>query len=160
MACAGRAWGTVAAFTSLRSAPRHQDIVFDQELFDLLLPKLEAFRRCVLRREPPLDNPDWFSHEAIRRLWSANNGTSVALGEPDDLTLVKKWRAVKEAEKVLASKGEAFGDRLRLRLAGAATGFLPDGSALALSNVKESYVEASVRKAHTRLLYKQPKGRK
>ncbi len=157
MACAGKEWGTVAAFTSLRQPPRHQDIVFDRELFDLLVPKLEAFWLCVQRREPPLDNPDWWSHDAIRRVWSANNGLSVALNTAEDTETVTKWRAAKAREKAAKDEAETLGDRLRLRMAGAAVGYLPDGSALALINVKETWVEAHLKKAHTRLLDKQPK---
>lgn len=157
-ACARRAWGSVGAFVGMRQAPRVQDIVFDPELFALMVPKLEEFWLRVQRKDPPLDNPEWFSHDAIRKLWSTNNGAAIALNSDEDLAIVREWRDFKAVAKAADAQVDSLGDRLRLKLAGAAIAYLPDGSALALSNVKETWVEAHKKAAHTRLLDK--KGRK
>lgn len=160
-ACSGSAWGAIAAFVSLRQAPREQDIVFDRELFELMVPKLEEFRRCVQRKEPPLDDLSWFSTEAIKKLWSAHNGLEINLTEVD-ARIVEDWCAAKSAKAEAEAKVESLGNQIRLRMAGAALAYLPDGQhALALSNVKEGLVEAYKRTAHTRLLFKELKrGRK
>jgi predicted phage-related endonuclease len=156
-ACAGRAWGSVGAFVGMRQPPRVQDIVFDAELFALMVPKLEEFWQRVRRKDPPLDAPEWFSHDAIRKLWSTNTGQIIALQADEDLELVKEWREQKSVKAAAEDRVESLGDRLRLRLAGAAIAYLPDGSAVALSNVKEGWVEAHTKAAHTRLLDKRRK---
>lgn len=159
-ACAGTEWGAIAAFVSLREAPRTQDVVFDRELFDLMVPRLEEFHWRVRERKPPVDQPGWFSSEAIKRIWSANNGTEIVLDEEAVVTATE-WRKWKDAESEAKEKASGLGDLLRLKLAGAAVGWLPGGCAVALSNVRETFVEAHKKAAHTRLLYKQPsKGRK
>lgn len=156
-ACSRRLWGAIAAFVSLRQPPREQDVVFDEELFKLMVPKLEEFQWRVQTKTPPLDTPEWFSHAAIRKIWSKNSGESIALTTEEDLGLVKAWLEAKAKKKAAEEEEEALGDRLRLRLNGAALAYVPDGGAVALSNVKETVVERHTKAAHTRLLWKQPK---
>jgi putative phage-type endonuclease len=161
-ACARRAWGSVGAFVSLREPPRVQDILFDKELFDLLVPRLEAFLDCVRRKEPPLDNVDWWSTEAIRKVWSKNNGETVVFDE-EGAELVRQWREAKAREKAAEAAVEVLGNRIRLLLEGSALGLLPagfGGGGVALSDVRETFVAAHRKAAHTRLLDKQPKGGK
>lgn len=159
-ACAGRAWGSIGAFVGMRQPPRVQDVIFDPELFALMVPKLDEFRLRVLRKDPPVNDPAWFSSDAIKRIWSANNGDEIVLDD-EAVTIAADWREWKDKESEAKAKASGLGDLLRLKLAGAAVGWLPGGCAVALSNVRETFVEAHRKAAHTRLLYKQPsKGRK
>ncbi len=158
-ACMKRNWGAVAAFVSLRQAPRGQDIVFDPELFRMMVPRFEEFLDRVKRKTPPTDNVDWWSTASIRRLWSANNGESIVF-DAETADVVTAWQNAKVAKKSAEEIEERLGNQIRLRLAGAALGYLPGGcAAVALSNVKETFIAAHKKAAHTRLLWK-PKGGK
>jgi len=158
--CAVRLWGSIGAFVSLRQPLRVQDIVFDRELFDLMVPGLEDFHRRLMRREPPVETPDWWSSESVRRVWWKNDGSSKVL-DSATAAIVRRWRGLKAARKRIEDAEEEYGKRIRLALEGAAFGFLPEGhggGGVALSNVKETVVAAHKKAAHTRLLDKQPKG--
>ena len=159
MACAGKAWGSVVAFTSLRKAPRHQDIVFDPELFALMVPKLEEFLSHVRRREPPRGDPGWWSTEAIRRVFSTDDGAPIAL-PAEAMDIVNRWEDLKAEEKSAKEAKDELGDRLRLLMGPAPMGYLPDGSALTLKVTKETVVPAYTRAAFRSLRRTKAKGRK
>jgi putative phage-type endonuclease len=159
MACTSREWGSLAAFVSMFRPVVWVDRVFDRELFDLIVPKLDAFRLRVIERNPPTDNPEWFSRAAIRALWPADSGESVPLGQ-DALELVAKWEGLKELEAATKFAKEDAEDALRSMLRDATVGFLPDGTSLTLKTVPASPVAAYVRQSFRTLRRFTPRGMK
>lgn len=164
-ACAGLKWGTVAALVSLREAPRAQDILFDKELFDLMVPKLERFHRHVQKRQPPVEDPSWFSLDSVKKLFQFDNGTVVELTQPDTMRLVAKWRGLADARLTIKDKEDEAAKELRLRMGAASLGVLPDGTFLTLPTTPGTVVAAFERSAfrtlrHTKNDPRKKKGRK
>jgi putative phage-type endonuclease len=155
-ACRGLKWGSLVAFVSMYRPPVWVDRIFDKELFDEIVPQLERFRWHVLHNEPVLDNPDWWSDRAVKRVWSADSGESIRLDEAGE-TLVRDWRAAKAAEKGWEERVEDLGKQVRLLMGNASAAYLSDGDAVVRTIVKDCYVPASTRSAHSKLSYKSAK---
>jgi putative phage-type endonuclease len=141
MACAGRQWGSLAAFVALSRPVVWFDLLFDAELFALMVPQLEIFHEYVKRREFPAQDPERFSSSAIRKLWPSDSGESIVL-EQDALNKVNQWEALKDLESVTRSAKERAEDELRLLMKDATTAFLPDGTSLNLKTTQR-HVQAA-----------------
>lgn len=147
MAVTGRSWGSLAAFVSLLRPVVWFDRAHDPELFGLMVPKLEEFRAYVLRREPPTDDPEWFSRAAIKKLWPTDTGEEIHL-DAAARDLVTTWETAKEQASAAEEAQKAAEDALRVRLGAAAVGDLLDGTFLTLltTHVK---AEEKPRPAHS-----------
>lgn len=156
-ACLGLKWGSVAGCISTFKPVAWADFKFDEELFKLLVPRLEEFLGYVRRQEPPTEDVNWWSSAAVKRIYRADNQKTVTLGD-DAAYVVKLWNAAKAAEKAAKAEVETYGKALRLRMGDCATGTLPDGTCLVRSIVAAGRVEAYDREPYSTLKHaKKPK---
>lgn len=161
MACTSRQWGSLAAFVSLFQPVVWVDRVFDRELFDLIVPRLEVFRHAVLTKTPPRNDPEWFSRAALRKIFPSDDGTAVAL-DHDALAVVELWEEARRIESEARIERESAEDELRARLGPASLGYLPDGTTLTLKTTAETEIKSYTRAAFRTLrrFRPRPKGRK
>lgn len=144
-ACTGRAWGSLTAFTSMFKLPPWVDIKYDHELFGLMVPVFERFMDCVRKKTPPQET-EWWSLDAVKRLYGIESGETVDLGE-SDLLMVRRWQGM-AAQRLTDKKVEdELQTALRLRMGAASIAKLPDGTFLTLNTTKESFVAAHTRSA-------------
>lgn len=158
LACTRRQWGSLAAFLGLFRPVVWYDREYDQELFDLMVPKLEAFRMIVKNQTPP-DDPAWYSRASLRALYPQDDGSSIALDE-DARLLAEEWEYFRTREAEAREMKESAEDQLRARLGSAQLGYLPDGTSLTLKTVPESEVKTYTRAAYRTLRRFRPKGRR
>jgi hypothetical protein len=130
MACCGADWGALCALVGPGPLKVH-DLKFAPAFFESALPKLDAFRQCVERREPPAADALPETSNAIRKLWSQDNGGTVALDHAG-LNLVRAWERAGQAVANAEKEQKLFENLLRARMGGAAFGMLPDGSYVSL----------------------------
>jgi putative phage-type endonuclease len=172
MACTRRTWGSFAAFVGLFRPVVHFDVVFDAELFDLMVPRLEEFHRYVQRREVPTDDPLFFSRASIKQLWPSHvKGKVIVLGGEGEapetcaareavIEKVAEWERHRDAEAKAKAEKEAAEDALKVLMGDAETGILRDGSFLTLKTVPPVPVEATVRSGYRTLRHAFPRRRK
>jgi putative phage-type endonuclease len=144
MSCASVQWGSLAAFVGLFRPVVWVDLKFDRELIEVIVPRLEAFRLCVERREPPV-SPEWFSREAIRRLWPTEDPAQKIALDDKALALVESWETLKDEEADACRRKEDTEDALRVLMRDATTGYLPDGTSLTLRTTKATTIAEHVR---------------
>lgn len=148
-ACSGYKWGSLTAFTSMFRLPPWQDIVFDEELFALIVPKLEQFHHYVKTKTLPSD-PDFYSLDVVKKLYPGSNAGSLALND-DDAKLVARWEKMC-ADRLSAKRLEDdLAKEIRLILGEHAVGMLPDGTRLTLNTVEATWVERYQRSAYRKL---------
>lgn len=144
MACVGASMGSLAGmFTGYRLA--HSDHHFDKEFLELAYPILDEFWQRVQRRDPPpLDSQPVHKLDAVKRLWSRENGETVLLTE-DDLKLVEAWEIAKAESRDAGKEAKDLQAKIWDRIGEATFGALPDGTMIALKTQsrKEHTVKAS-----------------
>jgi predicted phage-related endonuclease len=132
MACMGAQWGSLAALFPGYNLV-WKDFERNDDFLEAIYPELENFWRCVVDKTPPPVE----SHrdlEVVKRLYPADSGETVALGN-DEYCLMIDWAGAKEAKKKLESTVAELEAKLRAAIGDATWGALPDGTFLALKTV-------------------------
>lgn len=131
MACTGAAWGSIVALFGGVKLGEPVDILRDPRFLKAAYPALEKFWMKVQRREPPEPDGDPATTEAIKRLWSADDGETITLDQQtlEAADLLDEAKALrKKADDQIAE----LSNRLRVRMGSATFGNLPDRSSLGL----------------------------
>lgn len=132
IACTGAAWGSLCGLVGLDSdGPEVRDFPRHDRALAAVLPRLEAFWRCVERREPPPADGLAGTSEAIRILWADEDGSTVDLDE-EVLGVVERWERAKATRNGSDREADLLGNELRRRMGSASFARLPDGSLLEL----------------------------
>lgn len=143
MFCTGARWGTLAALVGWPPRPTWVDFERNDRFLAAALPRVEEFwQRVVDRRPPDPDPPVSASAAAVRALWPADTGETIAL-PVDTLDLVDRWQVAKARKSSADGEADEIENQLRARMRDATTGTLSDGTALVLktTSVKAYSVE-------------------
>jgi len=140
MACAGAAWGSLAAFQGITRPVAWADLVRNDGFLAAALPRLHKFWWRVQRREPPEADGLPGTTEAIRTLWARDDGQTIAL-DGEALALVGEWDDARALAGTQAGRVRELTNRLRTRMGSATFGALPDGSFLTLKLVQRGSYE-------------------
>ncbi len=111
------------------------DLPRDDAFFALLVPRLEKFRWHVETKTPPEADGKAGTTDAIKALWSGENGDTVAL-DADTLDMADKWEAALARSEAAGETAQELENKLRARIGAASFGALTDGSFLALRVTK------------------------
>jgi len=135
MACLGSEWGALCGLVS-PGPLKTFDLPFSQAFFDAALPRLEEFWGRVRNRKPPEADGLPGTSEAIRKVWSSEDGATVPL-DREALEMADALDQAKLREGGAHQTVEELGNKLRARLGSASFGALPDGTYLDLNEVKK-----------------------
>jgi putative phage-type endonuclease len=130
MACTRSSWATLAALIG-GMAIAWKDLISDDGFLEAAMPHLEEFRWRVLHKVAPQGDAKPGSLAAIKRLWSKSNGQTIPLDHAD-LELVEAWERASDDAGRKEVEAETLEARLKVRMADATFGALPDGSFLVL----------------------------
>ena len=134
MACTGASWGSLAGLFpgyNLQWVDRDRDDNF----LNAAYPKLEEFWQRVQRKDPPPADHLPGTLDVVKRLWSAEDGTTIAL-DAEDLQLVDAWEATKERGRKAGKDAKEMETVLRSKLQDATFGMLTDGTMLTLKTTQ------------------------
>jgi len=136
MACTGASWGSLAGLFpgyNLQWVDRERDDKF----LSAALPKLEEFWSRVQRKDPPPPDHLPGTLDVVKRLYSQEDGTTIAL-DAEDLQLVDAWEMTKERARMAGKDVKEMETVLRAKLQDATFGVLTDGTLLSLKTTKRS----------------------
>jgi putative phage-type endonuclease len=136
MACTGSPWGALAALVGPGPLAT-VDLVRDDVFFAALVPQLERFRWHVEHRIPPEADGKPGTSEAVRRLWSGEDGETVPL-DAEAERLVSEWEAAKERRDAAGDTVAELDNKLRRLLGSASFGACLDGSFLTLRKTERA----------------------
>jgi len=130
IACTGWQWASLAALVggmtlAWRDVPRHE------RFLAAALPRLEAFRLRVQRREPPEADGLPGTTAALKALYSIEDGETETLDQ-EALRMADDLDSAKAREKAAATTVRELKNKLLRRIGSATFGALPDGSLLTL----------------------------
>jgi len=128
IACYGASWGALAGLVGpgpldVSDHPRNESFLA------AALPKLEEFWFRVQRRQPPPADGLPGTTAAVKKLWSDEDGTTVAL-DMETQAMVLELELARDAARKSAMRTEGIENELRRRLGSASFGALADGSFL------------------------------
>ena len=133
MACLGADWGALCGLVS-PGPLKTFDLPYSQAFFDAALPRLEEFHWRVRNRKPPEADGLHGTTEALKRLYSDEDGATIPLNEA--LDLVVAWEQAKARQKAANATADELENKLRARMGSASFGSLSDGSFLTLRLTK------------------------
>jgi putative phage-type endonuclease len=142
IACTSATWGSLVALIGGLSLA-WRDLLRNDRFLAAALPKLEEFWLRVQRRDPPEADALPGTTIAIKRLWSEDDGETVALGH-EALELVDGWEAARLRTTEAEERQQDLENKLRLRLQGATFGALPDGTFVTLKTTSRKGYTAVV----------------
>lgn len=131
MFCTETRWSSLAALIGWPPRPVWVDIARNDRFLAVAIPRLEEFWQRVVDRRPPDPDPTPATSEALRALWPADTGATIAL-PADTLDLVDRWQVAKARKSAADGEAEEIENQLRARMRDATTGTLSDGTALVL----------------------------
>ncbi|KKL82340.1 hypothetical protein LCGC14_1985750, partial [marine sediment metagenome] len=132
-ACAGAEWGALCGMVDAGPL-RVFDLPRNDAFFDAALPRLEEFHWRVRNRKPPEADGLHGTTEALKRLYSDEDGATIPLNEA--LDLVVAWEQAKARQKAANATADELENKLRARMGSASFGSLSDGSFLTLRLTK------------------------
>jgi predicted phage-related endonuclease len=156
MACTGAKWGAIGAlFPGYQLT--HVDMDFDAEAFEAAYPILEEFWDRVQRKDPPPPDQLPGTLDVVRRLYSNEDGTTVAIA-PETFETVELWEAAKARKNTAEKEAKQLEALIRAELGDATFGQLGDGTLLTLKTTHRKAYTAKASSFRT-LRRTRPKGR-
>lgn len=134
MACTAAQWGSLVALIG-GLALVWKDLVRNDRFLAATYPKVEEFWLRVQRREPPEADALPGTTDAIKRLWSEDDGETITL-DHEALELIESWEAAVITTKAAGETEQELENKLRVRMQGATFGALPDGTFVTLKTTK------------------------
>lgn len=124
MAVTGTQWASIAGLVGGQKF-LWMDVERDDEFIRVLLSTERAFWEQVLRHEPPPVDASESTHHALKALYQADNGETIAL-PPDALDWDAELEGIKAEMKKLEERELLYKNRLIAAIGNATTAVLPN----------------------------------
>ena len=152
MACMKLRWGSIGALMGGIQIAEPVDLTPDAEFMAAVLEAVERFWWHVTTRTPPDADGLPSTRDAIRRIWSQDNGEQLIL--PDEgLTVVKEWAEAKEKKAQSDIQYEMATNKLAVLMGPAQEGAMPDGLSLMMKTEHRNATQCKVCGTQNRKAY-------